>query len=581
MAKMYPPDISPDVKSAAEKKLFQRIRSQLPDDWLVLHSLGLKTHSTKIWAEVDFVLIGPPGVYCLEVKGGLVERQNGVWRFTDRFGRRSSKREGPFEQVQTATQDIRTYLEPQLPWLNNVAVGWGVAVPDSSLREVEGPEIEHQVVYEIEDTMRPFTVYMGRLASFWRSKLTERKGQSPRHLNDEQRAALRDALRPDFVAVPSLRARIGVAKDEIFVLTREQYSRLDELVYNERSLLRGGAGTGKTMLAVEAAMRLANEGCDIFFCCRSPHLAAHLRTVFRELLTVSVWDIGSFMRSAVSDADLLDALPDADEDSLLAVFLPEACLEALAGLDRFDAYDALIVDEAQDLLLDPFLSVFDAVLRKGLRKGRWMFFYDEYQDLFHGVPRHGLIRLLQDTGAAQLRLTRNCRNTRPIAEDTYVLSGVPQSPTLKAEGPKVVHRWYRSPVQERELVSDTVRALLNDVPPQDVVILSRRPQINTCLRDGLIDVSQPVRYLDHTHPKTPAVATATIADFKGLESDVVLVIDIDDLDDPEALYSLYVAASRARAYLVLFLDTRVKGAFERRWFEYGRQLAAEAELAPS
>jgi hypothetical protein len=108
---MFPPFVSPSTTSDAERKIFVVIKEQLPDeDWIALHSLGLTGHAAKPWAEIDFVLIGPSGVYGLEVKGGQVSRRDGLWLFRNRHNRINSKKEGPFEQVGTATSVLRKHL---------------------------------------------------------------------------------------------------------------------------------------------------------------------------------------------------------------------------------------------------------------------------------------------------------------------------------------------------------------------------------------------------------------------------------------------------------------------------------------
>ena len=94
MARMVPPIVSDATQSNAEIRLFGKIRDELSDDWIVLHSLGLAGHARKPWAEIDFVLIGPPGVFCLEVKGGRVARRDGMWEFTNRHGETTRKRGG-------------------------------------------------------------------------------------------------------------------------------------------------------------------------------------------------------------------------------------------------------------------------------------------------------------------------------------------------------------------------------------------------------------------------------------------------------------------------------------------------------
>jgi hypothetical protein len=73
-----------------------------------------------------------------------------------------------------------------------------------------------------------------------------------------------------------------------------------------------------------------------------------------------------------------------------------------------------------------------------------------------------------------------------------------------------------------------------------------------------------------------SVAFSTISSFKGLESEVVLLVDVDDLESPEGLASIYVGASRARVALVVFLSVTQRDRFQALAREFGRAAAAEA-----
>src|SRR3954466_15107594 len=94
MARLYPPEVSEHTESNAERRIFDYIRDQTPDDWTALHSLGLKGHSRKQWAEADFVLVTPAGVWVLEVKGGSIARQNRIWLQNGR-----AMKQSPFDQA--------------------------------------------------------------------------------------------------------------------------------------------------------------------------------------------------------------------------------------------------------------------------------------------------------------------------------------------------------------------------------------------------------------------------------------------------------------------------------------------------
>ena len=92
MARMVP-DRPATTSSAAEVAVFERIRDELTAEWIALHSVGMTIHDSKPWAEIDFVLIGPPGVFCLEVKGGVIAREGGVWYTTPQHGANAGRRQ--------------------------------------------------------------------------------------------------------------------------------------------------------------------------------------------------------------------------------------------------------------------------------------------------------------------------------------------------------------------------------------------------------------------------------------------------------------------------------------------------------
>ncbi len=110
MAKMIPPYISEDVKSRGEKQIFELFEKD-PDtsDWIVLHSLGIAKHTQRTCGEIDFVVMAPKlGIFCLEVKSG---EENGVWNFTNRYGKTVKKNRSPFEQASDGMYSLIDFLK--------------------------------------------------------------------------------------------------------------------------------------------------------------------------------------------------------------------------------------------------------------------------------------------------------------------------------------------------------------------------------------------------------------------------------------------------------------------------------------
>lgn len=573
MARMLPPEPAETTQSNAERSAFEIIRKDLDGDWVALHSVGLATHPGKPWAEIDFVLIGPEGIFCLEVKGGRVgRRDDGRWEFTNGRGETSVKTEGPWAQVGSASAALYAFLVANDPELGSAAVGYGVVMPDFEFKSV-GPDIELDVLYDVRDGDQPFSRYVEKLTSYWRARLHRQRGHAPRRLSDAaQRSALK-LLRGDFDYRPSIRGLIDHAKRELVQLTEEQYASLDAMAENERCFIKGAAGTGKTLLAIEEARRLGRSGSRVFLCCFNRNLSHLLREAVAGVEGVEAGTLHAYMWVCIREAQMTDRMPDAEEDVLNSHFVPEVCCEALLEGDRLGAFDALVVDEAQDLMSTDYLDVLDAVLRGGLKQGHWRFFYDPNQDLFAGAQPKGVTRLLECTPARHTLMV-NCRNTRQVAGFNQLLTTVALGDHCRVDGPKVVHLWYRKPTDELDSVAKEVARLLAEgVGTGNIVVLSPFRLANSCLAAGTVGEMRVVEWSDEP-PPVDAIRFATIGAFKGLEADAILVVDVGDLESDAARQQLYVGLSRARVCLAVFLSESVRDQYQERAAEFGKALAA-------
>ena len=281
--------------------------------------------------------------------------------------------------------------------------------------DVAGPDVEPEVVFDERDSAGPFAEYVSRLSRYWSTRL-DRPASTTRAL----RGRIIELLRPDFDLQPSLRSRLRDVERELVRLTEEQYRVLDGLMENPRVVIRGSAGTGKTLLAVEEARRQQALGNRVLLCCFNQMLAARLSEL-GDLDGVDVYHFHGLLGRLIDAAGLRDRLPDATSDELFRVFMPSVALEAVLEMDDLGTYDVLIVDEAQDLLLADYVDVFDALLDGGWGKGRWRVFLDPHQDLFGAKSTRGADRL-QHPATTVFRLTVNCRNTRPIATTSALLA---------------------------------------------------------------------------------------------------------------------------------------------------------------
>lgn len=487
-----------------------------------LHSLNISEHDYKLVGELDFVLVSRRGILVLEVKGGRVKRENGIWTFTDRFGNEHRRAEGPFEQARSGMFALRHRIEEHFGTneLRGAVFGFGAAFPEHRF-DIESAEWAPEMVLDARSRARPNGIksYVDGLFRYW-----EAKTPKSRELSRDEIAAILRFLRPGFDRVPVLSVRAERLTRTMAELTEEQYAQLDCVEENRRIFCSGGAGTGKTFLAAELARRQAALGKRVLIACASPILAAYLDScVSSSAIQVEAVDVDALTRSERPDRAI------------------RTC-------------DALVVDEGQDLLNTTALDYLDTRVVGGLQDGEWCFFVDaNRQTGLTGRFEPEALEYLRSCGAVNAKLSRNCRNTEDIVTQTRLLTAADLGQPSAGQGPPVKIDFHGSDAVQLVQLEERLASLRDDgVPSGEITILSPLSFDSSCVRDT--DLNRRGN-LERVTPRVAAnwpparVTFAAVADFKGLENNFILVVDIDDLSEGVALNTLYVAMSRARVGL--------------------------------
>lgn len=545
--------------------MFDRIRDcPDSDDLICLHSLGIARHDRKDYAEADFVVIGPDGVFCLEVKGGEVERKNGVWKIGSGAKFYTSS-EGPFKQAQSARWGLIRYLDKALgrSIRKEAAIGWGVVLPDVRFDRAD-PEWDQAVIYDIRDTARPFTEYLNRLSTYVRERAEETGRGIAAKLSAQRRIEYAQILRGDFAAVQSVAGLLLESESELVNLSADQHRVLDYALSeaNPRLLCDGPAGSGKTLIALEAARRLSASGRSVLLLCYNDNLAHFLKIdVAATAPGVRMSTLHGFLAETIRAGGLGDALnglsiTSETFDRRYPELFETAC-SILLDEGALPQFDVIIVDEAQDILTIPFIDCLNLVLSGGFRTGRWLICYDSGpQASLYGRADPTLLQTLRSFGAFAVSLTENFRNPKQIAVEASRIAGI---------GEPICRRTLRSPVEYRRYAGEKDQAkrlrgllleLLKDgVMPGSVSILSWvRSDLSTVAKYPP-DVGKSFRKVEgHGRTDSEAFTYGTIAGFKGLENDVVILTDLPEHLGGEAIRSaIYVGMTRARAKLFVFV----------------------------
>jgi hypothetical protein len=369
--------------------------------------------------------------------------------------------------------------------------------------------------------------WLRRLTEYWRQHLRVRQ-DAPEDLVRQ----VRDLLRPEFERVPSLAYRVDSVVTAMDRLTDDQYRQLDLIEENARILIDGGAGTGKTFLAMEIARRARARGG-------------------RVLVTTWSRNLTAFVRSRLpGDIDV-------------------APFDDLGTPSEADRWDILIVDEAQDVLTIDDIQVLDRQIRGGLQNGRWCFFYDQNnQSAVRGHFDPEAVDFLASLGATVGRLRWNCRNTREIVTQTKLLTAADLGTSSAGAGPSVEFRYFSGRDECAKQLERYLGSLVaGDVALEDVTILSPLAWEDSAASALPRKWRERIIQLDVDNvglAVKPGLTFATIEGFKGLENKYIALIDLTSFDATlRDLSLIYVGMSRARAGLLVAFDRSLEASVER------------------
>ena len=569
------PDIPKNCPNS-ERHVYERLGRDLPDSWIVLHSLGLGEHDSKIWGEADIVILSELGVFALEIKGGAVECVDGIWRYSGDFPT-ITKHESPWSQAMGAMGAIRRELHKASREFRDVLFGFGVVMPYTTFTTT-GPEIIQKVLLDKRTFRQSLMHYVTSLEQYWNAEYERTRNRTYRGLVANELREARQVLRPDLETALSLGGYLTGLDDRLVQLTNEQIRASRRMAANPRTVVRGAAGTGKSMIALDRALQLGAAGHDVVYLCFNRLLAAHVRTGVERHLggqSVQVHNVHALYRDLIDAAGLLPDLLAMDDDApdFFPKGFPELAAEALCE-KAHTGYDVLIVDEAQDLLTPEHLDVFDLLLKDGMSRSHWHLFLDPKQNIYGDDVQSNVAERLETYAPTFDDLFENCRNTRQVAVQTSIVSGIDLPVSGAPDGPDTILHYYGTQQEALRNLEVLIGQMVDaDVRPDDIVILSTRRLENSLLNgcehlDGF-RLFDPSGHDEHCERD---LLFSTMHAFKGLERQAVVAIDMAEVGDDYWSMLHYTGLSRARVLLHVFLPAAAKESYEEQARAFGHRL---------
>ena len=524
MPQAYPPDPEFPEERRAERVVWEALFEQLPDDAALFHSVNLLEHDRE--HEIDLLVAWPGvGLAAIEVKGGGVTRDSDGWH----QGREPNRhRINPVNQAQDGRHVLTRYLERRGADAHRARAAHLVALPATAVSDDwDSPDCPRAMVIDRNDVAHA-------AASVRRA--IEVHGHGHESLTADGLNGLVEALVSELPSQSDQLAWAAEHDQRVEQMTRDQARILDTLRYQRRLKVIGGAGSGKTWLALEQARRLARAGERVALVCYSRGLGryferitanwpAHERPAYVGLFHDLPMRWGA-ERGSDDDSDYWERrLPL--QLGALAVTRPQE-----------DLFDAVVVDEAQDFGDLWWLSLL-ACLRDPDAGGLFVFL-DDGQRVF---ARQGHVL----TDLAPHVLDQNIRNSKPIAQLFGSLSGELLRPRgLDGAPVRLVDVDDEAAIRTAD---DAVEALLDEGwQPGQIALLTtwnRHPE-----QKNAIDVGGWAAYWDAFFAQDE-VFYGHVLGFKGLERPVVVLAVNGFRDRGRARELLYVGLSRPRSLLVV------------------------------
>ena len=554
--------------------MFDALRSALPAEYRLYQNVRWCAKTRRAGpahdGEADLVVVHPElGLLTIEVKSGEPRRDSsGHWWLGPILLDRS-----PFEQAEKAKHELRRALVelPDWPAHNEPRVGHAVVFPDVDLASLTkghaflGPDAPRDIVLDADALANPEATReaIERAYAFWVGD-----GSRGEALGPVGMARVHEYLAPTPTLRRLLRHDVNEDRARLITTSREQRRVLDMARNLRRVEVVGPAGSGKSILALEKARRLAREGFrTLVVCFNQPLATAMLREIEADGTSPDKRpQVTTFHRLCETLGERAGVLPPKPEDTNRVWWdetLPAALDAAIDALPD-ERFHAIVVDEGQDFEL-AWLESLTFLLQDTADDVLWVF-HDPGQALFRDDR-------VAELGLQQLELWEDYRCPAPVCELAgrfYRGPGEPIAIAPAGREPSVIEATPGRPTVEAVRVE--LHRLIADegIRPWQIVVLSGRSAAesdvwrqrrfgNEVLWNGAIDdAGRSLRLPADEVPNEPpdVIRFETIRRFKGLEREVVILCELPETGE-RLDQLLYVGLTRATTQLAVIAPSEL------------------------
>lgn len=538
MAVMHPGNLDNFEATKSENQMYEKLRDQLDNNYHVFYSVTWYTivNGVRKNSECDFLIFHPNyGYLVIEVKGGIrIELKSDKWILYSRDINGEiifrELNESPFKQAASSMYYFNAYYKNETLSKYRGIYGMAVAFPFFSINTQLGNDAPKDITIDIHD-MDNLSAKINSIFHYWKGRNNSvlqffSTEQSNKFINlVNKRIALAIAAGALISITDRKLQNINVIQDVVISLI-EKYKRVK---------IVGGAGTGKTWIAIKKIKQQGLLGKKCLYICYSKDLANYVK---QHLIQDNIicCSMESLFYTYLNKEEINSLQRDRNGDFEYKTILSNKVVEK---------FDCIMVDEAQDLTKDWAESI--ALFSK--ENGILYIFYDENQNIYGRDFGKGF-----SIDTEPYLLVNNIRNTRNIhlwiKDKTQIGEQVISNDVFGCD-PELYN------CNNEQAIITTLNSLLNKLIIDEKVNNDMITILGDCsYSKGIFFDNNSVgrfRIIDRDVERNDeTVLYQSVSEFKGLEANVIIYINKWKNSIPknkEYYDKLYIAGTRAKYYL--------------------------------